>query len=1095
MDKKYEQFVYKLNSYIRKFYFYQLIRGLILFILLIVSYFAFVFLLEYFSFFNPDIKLVIFLLSIFLIFVVLLYFVILPTTKLLGLGKRMTYYDVSDRLSKTYPEIKDKLINIVELENENGAIYSSELKRASIDQKIDELKILRFSDSIRFNDLKIVFGLMAFVVLVFSMVFMKWPEVFKESSVRLVHFQQKYVKPAPFTFNLLNTVLEIETGQSIDLELRCDGREIPETMYVNAGGNNFLMAKSGDVFKYRLENVNSSLSFYFTDKQYISDVFKLVVLSKPFISSFSVEVQPPSHTNLSAENLQNIGDLKIASGSVVHWKFNTVDADSLFVVLNDGTKLVGKKSDSVFEVSRSFSNGNQYQVFIQNSRIKNENSLIYEIQTIADLYPEIKVVQANDSMDYRVFHFKGNMVDDYGFHKLSFTVKGEDTDTTFSVLFTPFILNQDFYYSFNFESVRAMGKSIKYYFSVYDNDFISGFKRTISETFTFNFPDYQDILAKEDSDQSTIDQLFKKSTRLTEEIQQDFKDFRMKQIDSDVSDWDKFQSVKNIMNKKTELESTLEQIKQQNRDANNFLNSFSGEKSDILKKQEQIDELIKDVFNDELKKLFDEFNELAKQFDSRKFEQLSEQMDFRLDDLSKQLDKNLQLLKKMKVEQKVERVQDEISKLAEEEKTHLDNLNKRSELDDLNSAEKENLSLFENLEKDYKGAVELNQSLEKPINLLDFDREFSNIKENYERVIDESGKENKRKTLSGLEENRKSLEQLSFAMDQMIKNTKEKQNQENIEDIRQILENLLSISFDQERILEALSKVDFNNPIVNELKVKQMNLGNQLEFVKDSLQALARRTPEIGSVVDKEMLALENSIGSSLKVLGDGSIGSSRLYQQYGITAANNLVLFLSEVLENLKEQEKNGMPGDGESEKSGKKSAKPGLKNMKESQSSIKEQLQQMIDQMKKGEMGKMSKAIGQTLAQQEMMQQMIRELLNSGSVGSKAGEQLKIADLLLEQSRKDLINKNITSELIQRQNLILSKLLDAEKAEIERDEEDKRESKTALDIKKDNPAGYFEYNNKLNKNDNELIRRNNYKLRSFYEQKYNNFLNQIKN
>jgi hypothetical protein len=169
-------------------------------------------------------------------------------------------------------------------------------------------------------------------------------------------------------------------------------------------------------------------------------------------------------------------------------------------------------------------------------------------------------------------------------------------------------------------------------------------------------------------------------------------------------------------------------------------------------------------------------------------------------------------------------------------------------------------------------------------------------------------------------------------------------------------------------------------------------------------------------------------------------------------------------------------------------------MKSLKDSQNSIKEQLQQMIDQMKKGDMGKMSKSIGQTLAQQEIMQQLMRDMINGSSVGSKAKEQLKAIDQLLEQSREDLINRNVTSELINRQNLILSKLLDAEKSEIERDFEDKRESKTAIDIKKENPEGYFEYKNKL-KNESEQIKRSNYKLKSFYDQKYNNFLNQIKN
>jgi len=142
---------------------------------------------------------------------------------------------------------------------------------------------------------------------------------------------------------------------------------------------------------------------------------------------------------------------------------------------------------------------------------------------------------------------------------------------------------------------------------------------------------------------------------------------------------------------------------------------------------------------------------------------------------------------------------------------------------------------------------------------------------------------------------------------------------------------------------------------------------------------------------------------------------------------------------------------------------------------------------------LGKLSKSIGQTLAQQEIMQQMIRDMLNGGSVGSKAKDQLKAIDQLLEQSRKDLINKKINNELINRQNLILSKLLDAEKSETERDFEDKRESKTAIEMKKSNPESYFEYKSKL-KNEDEFIKRTNNKLKSFYDQKYNNFLNSIK-
>jgi hypothetical protein len=1018
----------------------------------------------------------------------------MPAIKLLGIGKRLTYYDVSAQLSTSYPEIKDKLINIVELENESAFVYSSELKKASIDQKIKELSIFKFSESIKFKDLKVLFIVFLSVLILFIVAFSFSPDFFKESSVRLIHFQQKFEKPAPYTFHLENTNLEIVTGKSIELKLLCTGNEIPEMMYINFSGNNYLMTKEDGLYKYTIENVNSSISFYFTDKKYVSDIYRVTVLNKPFISFFSVDIQPPSYTNLSTEHLQNVGDLKIASGTTVRWSFTTVDTDSLTMLFSDSTKLIGTKNGNTFEVVKTFHSDVEYLMSVKNSKLKDENNLVYKIQTISDLFPEINVVQVNDSLNFNIFHFKGNIVDDYGFNKLDFTISAEGKDSSINVPFIPFMLNQDFYYTFDFESFKNFGKSFKYYFSVYDNDFVNHFKKSVSETFMFTFPDYQDVLAKENADQNTIDQLFKKSAKLTEEIQQEFKDFKMKQINSELSEWEKFQTVKDIMSKKTDLENVLNQIKQQNKDANNFLNSFSEEKSEILKKQQQIDELLKDVFSDELKKLFEEFNELAKQFDSKKFDQLSKEMNSGLDDLAKQLDKNVQLLKKMKVEQKVERVIEELKKLAISEKTNLEKLGKRSDLILIKEDEKQNESRLKDLENDYNGALEINRGLEKPMNLFNFDNEFSTIKQNYSKVLNELEKDNKRKTSEGIENNGRSLNQLVFAMDQMLKNNKSKQNKANIEDIKQILDNLIIVSFDQEKVLNKFNSIDFNNPLINDFKIKQKNLQTQVVFVKDSLYALAKRTPEISSVINKEMLGLENSVVSVFDNLESGNIGGSRMYQQYGITAANNLALFLSEALENIKEQEKNSMSGDGDCDKPGGKGSKPGMKSLKDSQSSIKEQLQQMIDQMKKGDMGKMSKSIGQTLAQQEIMQQLIRDMVNGGSVGSKASDQLKAIDQLLEQSRKDLINRNVTNELINRQNLILSKLLDAEKSEIERDFEDKRESKTATDVKKSNSEGYFEYNNRI-KNENELFKKGNFKLRSFYDQKYNNFLNQIKN
>ncbi len=63
------------------------------------------------------------------------------------------------------------------------------------------------------------------------------------------------------------------------------------------------------------------------------------------------------------------------------------------------------------------------------------------------------------------------------------------------------------------------------------------------------------------------------------------------------------------------------------------------------------------------------------------------------------------------------------------------------------------------------------------------------------------------------------------------------------------------------------------------------------------------------------------------------------------------------------------------------------------------------------------------------------------------------------MEQSEEDIVNKKITSELIKRQQQIMEKLLEAEKAEQTRGEEEKRESRQAQEKPKQIPPEIEEY------------------------------------
>jgi predicted transcriptional regulator len=118
----------------------------------------------------------------------------------------------------------------------------------------------------------------------------------------------------------------------------------------------------------------------------------------------------------------------------------------------------------------------------------------------------------------------------------------------------------------------------------------------------------------------------------------------------------------------------------------------------------------------------------------------------------------------------------------------------------------------------------------------------------------------------------------------------------------------------------------------------------------------------------------------------------------------------------------------------------------MQSMQKSLQQQLEKIMQMMKQGDQGKaMQNELGKAISQQEAMHNMLQKMMNQGQVGSNAYETLKQADQLLDKVREDILRNNISNSTIERQKQIMTRLLEAEKAENERDLEEKRKSDSA--------------------------------------------------
>ncbi|MDP4761001.1 MAG: DUF4175 family protein, partial [Crocinitomicaceae bacterium] len=140
---------------------------------------------------------------------------------------------------------------------------------------------------------------------------------------------------------------------------------------------------------------------------------------------------------------------------------------------------------------------------------------------------------------------------------------------------------------------------------------------------------------------------------------------------------------------------------------------------------------------------------------------------------------------------------------------------------------------------------------------------------------------------------------------------------------------------------------------------------------------------------------------------------------------------------------------------------------------------------------MGLGNKEMAKMAAEQTAIRQRLEQLRNEmNKDGKGSGNQLNPLLKELEEQEKNLINKNINKDMINRQHEILTRLLESEKAIMERGYEEKRESKSGKDENNGNKIRFEEYN-KSKLKEIELLKSSDPSFKQYYKEKANQYFN----
>lgn len=1049
MERNYELLVSKINEFIRKFYLNKLLRGSIYAAALILGLYVLLFITVYYT--HPAVSVKTFLFFAFIIVVAAAcgFWVLKPLLALFKLRKSQSIEDAAVLIGNHFFTIKDKLLNTLQLKAlADQSPGNNQLILAGIDQKIQELQPIPFSNAIRLTENRKYLKFLLFPAAVLIFIALIAPVILKEGTSSLIRYNTEVLPAAPFQFVLLNKNLAATQGDDYTLSLKLTGDQLPQEVYVSEGLNTYKLEKESlSRFNYTLKNLQKKTLLRFSAGGFSSPLYTITVQPRPSILDISAAMQYPAYLGKKDEQIANAGDLTIPEGTKVTWTVKTENSTTVQVKVGP---LVLKQpvSDHQSRFISILRNNSTYQVSPAYQDLPTADSITYSISVIKDLFPEISVTEMPDSSSSKSLYFSGKIADDHGFSSLKFNYSIVENGTIKKSFSKPVQLKkgqqQNFFYFWNLKDASIKeGQTLSYYFEVADNDEVNGPKTTKSSVKTLNTPSASQIAEKISESGKTLKQKMEKAIKLAGEVEKESKKLGETLLDKKQISFEDKKQIEQLLDKQKQLEESVQDIKKLNQQNAIEKEENSPLKEELLKKQQEIDNLFNNVLDEKTKSLLEKLQKLMNENNKDKTSGELSKMQMDNKSLKNELDRILELYKQLEFEQSLQNKVDRLEEMAKQQKDlGQQSAVKNSDLGALKNKQEELSKELSDLKKEFKKLDQKNQEMEKPNAFQNPEDKIKEINDLQKNAQDQLSKGDRPKASESQQKAAERLKKLAEELKEQQEEASEAENNLNIQELRKLLQNLLSTSFEQEKIMVNLKAMNAADPQYTVSVQKQRTIKDNMKTIADSLFSLSKRVPQIASVVNEEVEKINSNISKSLDKLGDRLTQQANENQQYAMTSINNLSLMLNEALTQL--QNKKNSKGNGKGKK------QQSMQQLQKMQEQLNNNMQKAKDQLEKtGNKGTVPKgAMSQELGKMARQQQMIREALekinredNKDGKGKLGNLNQTIQDM--KQTEEDLVNKRIEQQTIQRQKNVLTKLLDAEKAERQQDEDSKRESK----------------------------------------------------
>ncbi|MBU3699831.1 MAG: hypothetical protein FGM33_07460 [Candidatus Kapabacteria bacterium] len=1024
----------------------------------------------------------------------------------LGFLPRQGPEEIALRVGQAYPEISDSLCNVLQLTRIEPS--QSTLVDAAFEQTAKSSHDLDFSVIIDRRPARtaLLFALMCTTVFLLGIGLL--PSSLGSAWSRIVNYSTSYVPPAPFTLHVRGQHESVMRGTTSSVIITAKGVP-PETVILNirerSSGTftqHTLRRDSGNVYSHLLTGMTQTVEFFaespWLDTRVVSDTSRIEVIDRPLIRTMSGSVTPPSYTKLPSSRIDATNaDVTTIHGSIVRLSIesnkslrrayivlrgmssDTTSADSSVVEM----KIAGNSASASFPVSRSGS----YSIhLVDQTGTVNADPLRAGIVSLTDSYPMIALSSPRENIQLRQtaeLPIEVSVSDDFGFSALrlyyrltaSRYAEAEKKYRSADIRLPAGQTAIDVRYVWDLAKVDITPEDqYEFYLEVADNDVVRGPKTARTSTLTVRMPSLDEVFTETDKEQGEIRKEVKNIVKEAEEIRKEA-DQLQRELQKQQSKrqqeatWSDKKKAEDLVKRQQELEKRMDKMSERLQQMTEKLQDNKAISEETLKKYQELQKLMSEIKSPELSRMQEQMRKAMDQISPEELQQMMKNFKFNEEEFRKNLERQLSLLKRMQAEQKT----DELAKRAEELARKQDELRQRTEqANPSNKAENQRLAeeqkrLQDELEKLAKESRELEQLMkeigqdmpqekmqqaQKDLDAQQTQQQMQKAEEQVEQGKNQDAAEQQQQASQNLQRFAQQMKNMKREMRRNSQREAMRQMQKNTED-------LLQLSKQQENLREQMKGLDPNGSQMSQLAQQQQRMQESMQNIANNMMQLGQKSMSVTPDMAQELGDALESMKDAMKSMADRNGMQAMQAQSDAMKSMNGAASKMGSALSQMMQGDASGQGGQGKMPGPGEgKGMSPfqRLQQLADQQQSINSGMNQMgqggqqLSQEQRAEMGRLAAQQGKALRALQEVEQDRQKV---------QGDRQPLGDLNriakdMEEVMSDMQTGNITSETRQRQERILSRLLDASRSMTERDYEKNRESNSGKDLDAKSPA-----------------------------------------